>query len=612
MEVQTPPIRDISSVADDAEAGLRVMMNVSVPLKASKLPIRANVYLPLAPLLNTESTDAKFPVLVTYGPYGKDIPYATFFPASFGQVNPEHKSEYSAWETPDPVYWTGQGYAIVRADERGLGQSPGFLDTMSRGTSECFFDVVEWAAEQPWSTGKIGLLGISYYAGTQWRVAARRPKGLAAIIPWEGMSDYYRDRCRHGGILSDKFINFWQNRQVLVNQYGRPGRSKLTFPPDGPGARGQLDTIEGDLPEDVLVKNRQDQTVDNAKYQYRDQDYYASKDFTPEDIEVPLLSVANWGGILLHLRGNVEGYTHAGSKFKYLRFITGRHDLPFYYHDEVELQKSFLDAFLKGDDRVGWSKPGKVSPVTVTLRKGNVGFNDAEKEKTYPKREEEAWPIPRTKYTNYYLTSDESLVTSKQSSEPKQVSYPALGTLDKPQAVQFTTPPFEEETEITGHITAHLNVSLTPEEVAREKDIDLFLTLRHLNASGKEIYYTGTAGDPVPICKGWLRVSMRKVHEENPKHRSWLPHREYFSTDVQEVKPGEVYGVDIELWPSNVIVDKGNQIVFEVASGDTQGSGIFQHNSATDRYPAKFAGQNHIHFGEGLENYVTLPVIPPK
>jgi putative CocE/NonD family hydrolase len=69
---------------------------------------------------------------------------------------------------------------------------------MSKGTGECLFNAVEWAAEQSWSSGKVGLLGISYYAGSQWRVAARQPKGLTAIIPWEGMSDYYRDRCRHG------------------------------------------------------------------------------------------------------------------------------------------------------------------------------------------------------------------------------------------------------------------------------------------------------------------------------------------------------------------------------------------------------------------------------
>ncbi|KAH6649133.1 X-Pro dipeptidyl-peptidase C-terminal non-catalytic domain-containing protein [Truncatella angustata] len=608
MEVQTPPIRDISSTVEDAENNLIFHKNVSIPLKASKLPIRANVYLPLS----AKSGD-KFPVLVTYGPYGKDIPYETFYKGSFSQVNPEHRSKYSAWETPDPVFWTRHGYAIVRADERGLGQSPGFLDTMSKGTSECFFDVVEWAAEQGWSSGKVGLLGISYYAGTQWRVAARRPKGLAAIIPWEGMSDYYRDRCQHGGILSNKFIGFWWNRQVLVNQYGKPGRSKLQFPPDGPGARGQEDTLEGDLGEDVLTQNRQDQTVDNAKYKYRDDDYYASKEFKLEDIEVPLLSVANWGGILLHLRGNVEGYNHAGSKHKWLRFITGRHDLPFYYREEVEIQRSFLDAFLKGDDRDGWTEPGKIAPVTVTLRKGDVGFNDAEAEKAYPKREEEAWPIPRTQYTRFYLTPDQILSKDKPTvTEAKQVSYKALGSIEKPELVQFATAPFEQETEITGHITAHLNVSLTAEEAAGEKDIDLFVTLRHIDTNGKEIHYTGTAGDPVPLTKGWLRVSFRKVHTDHPKNRPYLPHREYLSTDVLPVKSAEVYPVEVEIWPSNVVVEKGGKLVFEVASGDTQGSGIFQHCSETDRPSSKFAGRNHIHFGENLENYVTLPVIPPK
>ena len=251
----------------------------------------------------------------------------------------------------------------MRVDERGLGQSPGVLDTMSRGTSEAFFDAVEWAAEQSWSSGKVGLLGISYYAGSQWRVAALRPKGLAAIVPWEGMSDYYRDRCRHGGILSDAFIKFWWNRQVITNQYGRAGRKGKNWGPD---------TIEGDMEEAELEGNRNDQNVDNRENQYRDQGYYASKEYSLEDIEVPVLSAANWGGILLHLRGNVEGYTHAGSRFKYLRFVVGRHDLPFYYDEEVEVQRSFLDAFLRDDDRVGWSVEGTVPPVDLVLRKGEL------------------------------------------------------------------------------------------------------------------------------------------------------------------------------------------------------------------------------------------------
>lgn len=135
---------------------------------------------------------------------------------------------------------------------------------------------------------------LIHHVGSQWRVAARRPKGLAAIIPWEGMTDYYRDRCRHGGILSDEFIRFWWNRQVITNQYGRPGRA---------ASKWGENTIEGDLDEETLLKNRNDQTIDNVNNRFLDDDYYKSKDFNLEDIEVPVLSVANWGGILLHLRG---------------------------------------------------------------------------------------------------------------------------------------------------------------------------------------------------------------------------------------------------------------------------------------------------------------------
>lgn len=390
------------------------------------------------------------------------------------------------------------------------------------------------------------------------------------------MTDYYRDRCRHGGILSDEFIRFWWNRQVIANQYGRPGRA---------ASKWGEDTIEGDLDDDTLLKNRNDQTIDNENNRFLDDDYYKSKDFNLEDIEVPVLSVANWGGILLHLRGNVNGYMWAGSKFKYLRFITGRHDLPFYYRKEVEVQKSFLDAFLKDDDKVGWSVPGKVSPVSVILRKGDVGFNNAEAENKYERREETEWPLKGTQYTKFYLTPEKTLSNDPPKATSDKISYDALGSLKDPKLVQFTSAPFEKETEITGHITAHLNLSLTPSEeaTALEKDIDIFLTLRHLDAAGKQIFYTGTAGDPVPLTKGWLRASLRKIADSHPRNLPYQPYREYRSIDAQEVKPDTSYALDVEVWPTNVVVAKGGKIVLEVSSGDTQGSGIFAHGNAKDR-----------------------------
>ncbi|KAJ5377413.1 uncharacterized protein N7496_004822 [Penicillium cataractarum] len=589
--------RDISQV-DRASFPYIFHQNVSISLKDEPGVIRANLYLPK----NLE----KAPVLVTYGPYGKDIHYKDFHGKSYSEVNPAHHSEHSSWETPDPAFWTAHGYALVRADERGTGQSPGKLDTMSRGTSDAFFDVVEWSAEQSWSTGKVGLLGISYYAGSQWRVAARQPKGLACIIPWEGMSDYYRDRCRHGGILSNTFIDFWWNRQVVTNQYGRPGRAASNWGPD---------TVEGDLSEEELERNRNDQTIDNAQHYFRDDPYYASKEYTQRDIQVPLLSVANWGGILLHLRGNIEGYMQAGSPLKYLRFITGRHDLPFYYDEEVAIQKSFLDAFLKGEDDVhGWSK-GKAPKVDLLLRKGNVGYNNSEAERTFKRRTEKEWPIARTQYTRFYLTGDRTLTEAKPAftGYNGKLSYRALGTLENQQLIQFVTEPFKEEREITGHIVAHLNISMTPDPQFSSfaNDIDIFITLRYISPEGVEVFYTGTAGDPVPLCKGWLRVSLRKINTEHPNNRHWLPHRDYFSTDVQPVIPGEIYPVDVEIWPTNVVVEKGSKIVLEVSSGDTQGCGLFKHNSTSDRCPNKFQGQNNLHFGVGLDNYVTLPIVPP-
>ncbi|KAF4627830.1 hypothetical protein G7Y89_g10321 [Cudoniella acicularis] len=519
-------LRNIST-RDDTSFPYIFEQNVDIPLIAyGKGLIRVNLYLPKGAAEGT-----KYPVLLTHGPYGKDVSYEAFRKPSFDQVNPEHKS------------------------------SPGVLDTMSAATSEGFFDVVEWAADQPWSNGKVGLLGISYYAESQWRVAARKPRGLAAIIPWEGMSDYHRDRVRHGGILSDKFIRFWWNAQVVVNQYGRPRREGSPFPP----------TIEGELSPEELSANLNDQTVNTAKFRFRDEDYFASKDFKLEDIVVPLLS----GGILLHLRGNVEGYVHAGSSNKYLRFITGRHDLPFYYSEEAALQNSFLDAFLKDSDVEAWSTPGKLDLVSVVLREGDVGVNDAEKEKVYKRRGEKAWPIPRIQYQKLYLGKDASL--SKEQPSPTNrkgiLAYNALSNIPS--------------------------------------DLDLFLTIRHLDAAEKEIFYTGTAGDSVPVTKGWLRCSLRKTNPSHPYHREYLPYREYHSSDAELLNPGEVYSVDVEIWPTNVVVGEGNKLVFEIAGTDTQGCGIFKHEDP-DRKEAVFKGLNQLHFGSGEGNYVTLPYIPEE
>ncbi|KAH7065627.1 galactose-binding domain-like protein [Macrophomina phaseolina] len=294
---------------------------------------------------------------------------------------------------------------------------------------------------------------------------------------------------------------------------------------------------------------------------------------------------------------------HAGSDLKYLRFIVGRHDLPFYYPEEVEVQRSFLDAFLKDEDREGWTQKGTVPPVDLVVRKGDVGHNNPAGEKQYPRRKENEWPIARTRYTELYLTpSHELLFTRPVHPHPSKLGYRALGTVASPHLVAFATPPFDSETEITGHIVAHLNVSASGDRNSiPPSDIDLFVTIRHLSATGKEILYTGSTGDGVPVTQGWLR---------HPRHQPWLPHRNYLSSDVLPVLPNEVYPVDIELWPTSVVIEKGESLVFQVSSGDTEGASVFLHDSPDDRQEIIFKGTNFVHFGPPYSNYVTIPIIP--
>ncbi|USP81343.1 X-Pro dipeptidyl-peptidase protein [Curvularia clavata] len=571
------------------------MKHKDIPLKTYDISIlRYDIYLPKdgAPLAvkdipslrltalvrgSVQNSPREFFRILTYCADRKDVPYKIFSPKSWIQLSHAMTSDHSSWETPDPGYWTSQGYIIIRGDDCGAGQSPGELDTMSRGSSEAFFDVVEWCVDQEWSSRKVGLLGISYYDGTKWRVAARRQKGLAAIIPWEGMSDYHRDRVRHGDILSDKFIKFWWENAVEKNQYGKPGRA----------AQGWgFDTLDGDLDEATLIANRRNQMEDTEKHRYLDEEYFSSRNFDVQDIEVPLLSVANWGGILLHLRGNVLGWMRASSQHKFLHFIVGRHDLPFYYDHSAKLQKSFLDAFLKGDDYDGW-KTGHQPRVRLTLRQGDCGVDDPLRELSFPTRGEDDWPLPDTRYTKFFLTAENEL--SETAKDVKRVfSYDALS--GEPLQFRYTA---DTTVELTGDVLANLSVSIDRKDENVPRDMDLFLALRKLAKDGSEVFYTVTIGDPVPLVEGWHRVSL------------------YCASDVQEVKAGVIYEVEVEIWPTKVVLEDRETLVLEVAGHDAQGAGIFSHSDSEDQKTKHMDGANNVHVGN-KDSWLLLPTIPDR
>jgi putative CocE/NonD family hydrolase len=289
-------------------------------------------------------------------------------------------NKYQNFEVADPERWVPYGYACIRVDSRGAGRSPGYLNPLSAWEIQDFHDRIEWAGTLPWSNGKVGLAGISYYA--QKQVAATQPPHLAAMCIWEGFSDWYRDHARHGGILCT-FGEQWYEHVVAPVQYGR-GTNGLTNP-----VTGQLASGDVTLDEATLAANRVDY-AELIRTHVLDDDTTGERAAELDKVTVPLLSAANWGGQGLHLRGNIEGFLRAASTRKWLEVHGREHWAEFYTDYGVELQRRFFDYFLLGRDN-GWAD----QPLLLL----NIRHADG----TFTRRAEPSWPLPNTRWREAVL-----------------------------------------------------------------------------------------------------------------------------------------------------------------------------------------------------------------
>ena len=163
----------------DAAANMVIERDLQVTMDDG-LVLRADVYRP--------KTDAPVPVIMTLGPYGKGVMYQDHYKAMWDWLIAQHPDllpgstrSFMAWETVDPEIWVPWGYAVVRVDSRGACRSPGMLDIFSPRETLDYYHAIEWAGTRPWSNGKVGLNGISYYAINQWHVAQLQPPHLTAI-----------------------------------------------------------------------------------------------------------------------------------------------------------------------------------------------------------------------------------------------------------------------------------------------------------------------------------------------------------------------------------------------------------------------------------------------
>jgi len=521
------------------ENGLRIERNIPVPMRDG-IRILVDVYRP-----DGIAGDRPLPLVIGWSPYGKHNQKNSLWPAA--DVREGWISGYTAFEAPDPAYWCAHGFAILYPDPRGTWFSEGEMHHGGLIESQDCYDLIEWAGSQDWCNGKVGMSGVSYLAVIQWQVAPLKPPHLAAINPWEGFSDWYREFGYHGGIRETRFI---------------------------PRSCGNLN----------WSTTRTEDTLANMLAHPLYDEYWSSKEHDLEGIEVPAFIVASWSDQGLHTRGTLEAFKRIRSREKWLE-VHGRKKWHYYYlPSSVEKQRQFFEHFLKRQDTVvpAWPR------VNLEIReRGGVGEMRAEQE----------WPLARTVYTRLYLDARDAGLNKAAAPETARMQYDT----DLPEQQAEFSYRFTEDTELTGHMKLRLWV-----EAPDAEDMDLFVAIRKYDCDGGYVPFTWYAMyENGPVALGWLRASHRSLDES--RSTDWQPVHQH--TREELLQPGVPVAVDIEIWPSATRFRQGEQLRVVVKGRDLyqeapETQPFMLHRETRNR------GLHIIHTGGCYDSHLLVPVIP--
>jgi putative CocE/NonD family hydrolase len=502
--------------------------------------LRADIYRPDA--------SGEFPVLMSLSAYQK----------SLDRVLP-HEPPFTHVERPEPDWWTARGYVLVFVDTRGTGTSDGQSDIWSMQEAYDYYDAIEWGGAQAWSNGRVGLIGVSYYAITQWNVASLQPPSLTTIVPWEGWADMYRDSVFHGGLFNQGFYGRWwldvRGKQLLEDQ--RADNSNA---------------LSEDLLFNFMAHPLDSPWWDNVK---------SRAQF--DQIEVPLYSSGNWGGWNHHMRGNIDGYVRSVAENKKLQMHIGGH-VDAFYSDEGKVEMlRWYDYWLKDMETGIMDEPPVKLCVRTSVRECEWRF-------------ENEWPLARTQYQEFYLTANDAgvvdnaihdlMLSDEAPAATTELSYESgpeaysRGLRGQP-TVTFVSEPLDEAVEVTGHINLLLWVS------SETNDMDLFAYLRNMAPDGT--VETAT--------RGILKVSHRRLDPE----LSTFYRPVYLHEREEKLIPGEIVPIEVEIWATSMVFEPGHRIRLDINAHD--GSHYFS---------AYNLEQNSIYVGGQYPSRVILPIIPSE
>ncbi|KAG5791714.1 hypothetical protein H9Q69_009249 [Fusarium xylarioides] len=536
-------------------------------IKHEQIPMRDSVKLcadGFLPFSASKDGD-KVPVICSLGPYGKDV-HASSFGLPQTQIYAEMYKDIkplgpdACFELCDPLVLCQEyGYALLRVDERGIGNSEGRLDPFGLGRSsqiqddaegQDLYDVVEWAAAQSWSNGKVAFSGISYYGMVGYWAAMRKPPHLTCVMSYESAYSLYQS-VRRGGIYSQNFQSHWYKNIVTPQQRGAR---------DGSRTKEELEADLVDYPG-LLATN---------EYPDRGCVGFLEKIRSLSDIEVPIYLAGNWTDSEVHLPGNIRACNGVSSKEKWLEMHTGNHLGAFYESGHISMQRKFLDYFLfdKKDN-------GMLDVPRIRLLQHHST-------KTLYREEEISFPPSDAEETSFYLTPQTQLSLKHLAGEKQRLSYQGYRA-----SITFTLEsPFAESFEILGSPYLDLEVSTDAE------DLDLFIYLRAIDQNGRIVVLRGNHGEPMDsFARGYFRLSHRdEVAKEFDKDRiiSQPP------TPKSEVVPNQIYKVIVPIYPAAYLFNKGQTLSLEIGSVNTPSTIPPMRHEGGDRVAERFEGENII------------------
>jgi uncharacterized protein len=367
------------------------------------------------------------------------------------QPEPVRFSALTGWEAPDPAWWVAQGFAVVNADLRGCGHSEGTAKLLSQQESEDTYDLVQWLGRQPWSDGRVVMLGVSYLAMSQYGPAGMAPPALKAICPWEGFTDAYRDLVFPGGIRENGFVRIWslQLRRTTRLSYD-------------------------------LARMADEHPLRDEFWQSLVPDLSA--------IKVPMLVCGSFSDNNLHTRGSIRAFTEAGSTHARLYTHRGGKWATFYSEPARAEQLAFIRGVLDG------SGPSRRS-VRLEVREDRDTITAV--------REESEWPPARTTWRRLYLAGPGELAPQAPVG-PGSIGFK---TRSNAAAFSWTVP---SDVELVGPMSARLWLS-----VSGCDEVNLFVGVEKWRGGRYVPFEGSYGFGRDRVTTGWQRASLRGQDSES-------------------------------------------------------------------------------------------------